>query len=116
MNPLSFQFKENPKSSELDFTTIEYSNSLNLSIAKKTGLPAIECLNMETETMTKAQLDATDSDDSMNFFSMDTMTGSFDDNIETSDSDQDKYMLQSIMDTETLTERIENTDQDPTYS
>lgn len=89
MRPLIFEFAEQPSSESMDFSIIEYDNNLNLSIVKSNGLPAIECLDMETETFTKTQYESSDSDrDSLRFL-MDTETRTFTQQ-ESSDSDRDR--------------------------
>ena len=63
MNPFTFQFKETPTASEsFDFSLIEYNESLNLSVNKSTGRPAVEELQLGTETFTRVTGEATDSD------------------------------------------------------
>lgn len=63
MKPFSFQFKELPKKGEsLDFSQIEYDATLNLSVNKETRRPAIDEIQMGTETFTRETGEATDSD------------------------------------------------------
>lgn len=111
MRPLAFEFAEKPKSVELDFSLIEYNEQLNLSINKQTRQPAIDVLNLETETFTKTQGEASDSDHNgiSNFMGTETSTFT---STEQSDSDRDKLSLLALMDTTTLTESTEATDQD----
>lgn len=52
MNPLILQYTERSNNEDFDFSQIEYSPKLNLTIDTKTGLPAIDFLNMSTETHT----------------------------------------------------------------
>jgi len=61
MQPFSFQFKHYPTGESFDQSLIEYDETLNLSINKSTGKPAISELNMATETFTRND-EATDSD------------------------------------------------------
>ena len=63
MNPFTFQFKETPTANEIfDFSLIEYDESLNLSINKSTGQPAVNELELGTETFTRVSGEGTDSD------------------------------------------------------
>lgn len=63
MIPFTFQFKETPTANEnFDFSLIEYDESLNLSINKSTGQPAVNELELGTETFTRVNGEATDSD------------------------------------------------------
>lgn len=62
MQPFSFQFKHYPTGESFDQSLIEYDETLNLSISKSTGKPAISELNMATETFTRSD-EAADSDD-----------------------------------------------------
>lgn len=62
MQPFSFQFKHYPTGESFDQSLIEYDETLNLSIDKATGKPAISELNMATETFTRND-EAADSDD-----------------------------------------------------
>lgn len=114
MNPLILQFKETPEAKNIDYSQIEYSDKLNLSLNRLTKEPAIDSLNLETETMTKADVEASDSDLNRNIMSVETMTGTFT-NAEASDSDKDRFSLQMLMDTTTITESSEPTDQDKNW-
>jgi hypothetical protein len=111
MRPLIFEFKESPTGEAIDYSLIEYDKSLNLSVNKMTGLPAIDTINLETETFTKTQGEGSDSDRNGLSKLMDTETRTFT-HSETSDSDKDRMALQNLMDTTTLTESTETTDQD----
>jgi hypothetical protein len=113
MRPLILEFKEKPTGEDLDYSLIEYDHTLNLSVNKLTRLPAIESLNLETETFTKTQGEGSDTDKSGLSLLMDTETRTFT-HSEASDSDRDRMALQSLMETSTLTESSETTDQDPT--
>lgn len=78
-------FLEKPSESEYDYSTIQYDDKLNLSIDINTNLPAIDSLNMETQTFTKTSGETADSDVN---FSMDTATRT-QAQLESTDSDSD---------------------------
>jgi len=111
MKPLIFEFKETPTGEAQDYSLIEYDDRLNLSVNKLTGQPAIDTVNLETETFTKTQGEGADSDRSGLSILMDTETRTFT-HSEASDSDKDRMALQNLMATTTLTESSETTDQD----
>ncbi len=111
MKPISFAFKESAPRSDLDFSQIEYNSSLNLSVNRKTRLPAIDSIDMETETSTKTRDEVSDADNNVMRMLMDTETRTLA-ATELSDSDRDRTNLQLLMDTATLTESSEATDQD----
>lgn len=108
MKPITFEFIEKPTENELDYSAIQYSNELNLSVDKTNGLPAIEFLNMDTETFTKTGGEASDSDMDIR---MDTVTRTFT-QLESSDSDPNLHNIAGIMGTSTLTESSEVADSD----
>lgn len=111
MRPLALQFKETPTNENLDFSLIEYDEQLNLSVNKKTRQPAIDSLEMDTETFTKADRESSDSDhDAINML-LDTETRTYTEREE-SDSDCDRISIQALMDTTTITESREDVDQD----
>jgi len=113
MKPLILQFEELPTDKSHDYSLIEYSDVLNLSIDKKTGIPAIESASMETETFTKAGGEGADSDrDGFNPM-MITETGTYA-NTESSDSDRDIASIYSLLETQTATrDYMESSDSDP---
>lgn len=113
MRPLILQFAERPQASELDYSLIEYSKELNLSVVRGTSDPAITHVNLETETFTKShEVSDSDKDLGARFQNLlDTSTRTFT-STESSDSDADRYMMQRMVDTKTITESIENTDSD----
>lgn len=113
MKPLIFEFEEQPTDESHDYTLIEYNEALNLSIDKKTGLPAIESISMETETFTKVGGEGADSDrDGFNPM-MVTETGTYA-NTESSDSDRDLTSIYSLLETQTATrDYMEGSDSDP---
>ena len=137
MKPFVLEFKETPIKESLDYSLIEYSKVLNLSIIKNTGKPAVDFLNMDTSTATRGSFESSDSDKPslnklldtttftkaggetsgdkddgrINYFQMDTSTQTFT-ATEASDSDRDRRMIELLLDTSTLTESRETTDQD----
>jgi hypothetical protein len=111
MKPFIFNFKETPTGENMDHTTIEYDDKLNLSVIKKTRQPAIDVLDMATETFTKAQGESSDTDKSYMNKLMDTATKTFSGGEE-SDSDKETSELLNLVDTTTITESSESTDQD----
>jgi len=111
MKPFIFEFKEVPTGDTIDYSIVEYDDTLNLSVHKVSKQPAIEMLSMQTETFTKTQGEGADTDKSALTLQMDTETGTYT-RTETSDSDKDRRHLQMLIDTSTLTERTESTDQD----
>lgn len=111
MNPLAFQFKVPSNQENLDYSLIEYDSILNLSINKKTKQPAIDILSMDTETVTRANRENTDSDNNGIRMLMDTCTFTKA-ALDATDSDHDRLLIQALMDTATLTESREDTDQD----
>lgn len=135
MRPLAFQFKEKPTGADLDFSLIEYDDQLNLSVNALTRQPAIDSISMDTETFTRADGEVSDSDKNGISMLMDTDTftkveGETSDsdnnsiynlidserltlvNTEGTDSYRDRMTMQALLDTSTLTESTEATDQD----
>lgn len=110
MKPFIFQFKEFPTGEHIDFSMIEYDSNLNLNVLKETKQPAIEVVNMETQTFTKENGEGADSDRDVFRMMADTATMTF--SNESSDSDAQRMSLQNLMDTTTLTEASEVTDHD----
>ena len=108
MKPLIFEFLEKPSGKDIDYSIIEYDEEMNLCVDKNTKLPAIESLNMETETFTKTDGEASDSDAD---FYMDTATRTFTE-LEATDSDANIHSLIQLMTTSTLTESSETIDSD----
>jgi hypothetical protein len=98
MNPLLFQFKEKPKNESFDLSLIEYNEVLNLSIDKRTKKPAIDKINLETETFTR-QNEVSDSDDNRIGMMMGTETCTK--SGEGTDSDVNQFAL--LMETSTMT-------------
>lgn len=115
MKPLILDYAEVPEKINLDYSLIEYSEKLNLSVLKGTDEVAIEKANLDTRTFTKATGESSDSDVSnmnlKNLFDTITKTG---DNKESSDSDYHSVQkLQNVLDTKTHTfVRVEETDSD----
>ena len=141
MKPLILEFAEIPPMQNMDFSLIEYSNKLNLSVLKGTEVVAVTSSNMSTETFTKVHQEPSDSDNDLrrqaNFllntetetrttqeptdsdynkkqqikFLLDTRTDTFTQQ-EPSDNDKDRNSLMRLMDTQTITESQEPTDSD----
>jgi len=102
MKPFIFQFNESATLNDFDFSKIAYSPMLNLNIDTQTGNPAIDVLEMGTETGTKILSESSDSDannfQAMMGTEMVTLTGG-----EGIQSDKDRYQLQMLMSTSTGT-------------
>jgi len=114
MKPLILEFAESPELKTLDYSLIEYSHKMNLSVIKNSDVPAISYVNMETETFTRTMGEPTDSDNDLRYNLkrlLDTSTDTFT-STEPSDSDQNHSALQLLMDTQTITESVEPTDSD----
>jgi len=115
MKPLILDYAEIPEKINLDYSLIEYSEKLNLSVLKGTDEVAIDKANLDTRTFTKATGESSDSDASNmnlnNLFDTITKTG---DNKESSDSDCHSMQdLQNTLDTKTQTYvQVEETDRD----
>jgi len=102
MKPFIFQFKETPKEESPDYSKINYDNNLNLNIDSLTGVAAIESVNLETETFTKADYEAADSDTNGYKALLETETRTFT-HSEASDSDHDRQALSALLYTATRT-------------
>ncbi len=116
MNPLILTYAETPESQNVDYSVIEYSKSMNLSVLKNTDIPAIVYANLETETFTKTSGEPsdtdTDADDNFRLKNvLDTSTETLNSN-EPSDSDNDIRFLKNSMETQTITESAEPVDSD----
>jgi len=113
MRPLILEFQEFPADESPDYSMINYDDKLNLSIDGSTGLPAIESISMETETMTKADWEDTDSDKNGINQNLVTETGTLK-GFEDSDSDHDISSIHALLETQTHTrDHMEVTDSDP---
>ena len=88
MKPFILEFKESPEDPSLDFSFMQYDPELNLNINTITGDPAIESIDLETMTFTKAGGESSDKD--YEYFSClaETETRTFAGVNETSDSDR----------------------------
>lgn len=102
MNPLILQYTEKSNADNFDFSKIEYSSKLNLTIDKKTGLPAIEYLNMSTQTGTKTHTETSDCDSENMGLMMGTLTHTSYE-LEGSDDDASFNAIKSIMGTSSFT-------------
>ena len=101
MKPLILEYTEKAKAENFDFSKIEYNSNLNLTVDKKTGLPAIEYLNMSTETHTRTYNETSDSDSEMNIM-MGTLTKTSY-QLEGTDDDASFSAIKSMTDTSTMT-------------
>lgn len=95
MNPLILQYKERSNNEGFDFSQIEYSLKLNLTIDKKTGLPAINFLNMSTETHTRTYNESSDCDSENMGLMMGTKAMTFTE-LESSDDDRGFSTVKSM--------------------
>jgi hypothetical protein len=112
MKPFSFAFREYPQDEPCNLSTLEYSNDLNLNIDTLTGRPAIESLNMSTETFTKSQGEGSDSDKNGLNIMMETQTRTFTQS-ERPDNDANRFHGQLLMETATArSTMLESSDAD----
>jgi hypothetical protein len=102
MKPITFHFLEKPTEEGFDDSKICYDEELNLSVDRKTGLPAFDILSMDTATGTKEYEEVSDSDDSINTPYMDTATRT-NTQMESTDTDANIHRLIQLMDTSTAT-------------
>lgn len=102
MKPLSLQFRETPTATErgVDFSQIVYDERLNLSVNKTTGRPAVDEMELGTETYTRVTGEATDSDcnDAGMLMATETATKT---HGEGADSDHGRFVI--VMETATTT-------------
>nr|WP_315234399.1 hypothetical protein [uncultured Flavobacterium sp.] len=102
MNPLILQYTERSNNEDFDFSQIEYSPKLNLTIDTKTGLPAIDFLNMSTETHTRTYNESSDCDGENMGLMMGTLTHTSYE-LEGSDDDSSFNAVISMMRTSSVT-------------
>jgi hypothetical protein len=102
MKPLILEYTEKSTSENFDFSKIEYSEKLNLNVDKKSGIPAIEYLNLSTETFTKTFNETSDSDVENINLMMGTLTKTYTE-MEATDDDASFCAIKSMMETTTLT-------------
>jgi hypothetical protein len=102
MNPLILQYVERSNNENFDFSQIEYSSKLNLTIDKKTGLPAIDFLNMSTATHTRTLNESSDCDSENIGLLMSTVTHTSY-QIEGNDNDTSFNAVKSMMGTSSIT-------------
>jgi hypothetical protein len=102
MNPLILQYTEKSNKDNFDFSKIEYNSKLNLTIDKETGFPAIEYLNMSTETFTKIYNESSDFDSENMGLMMGTLTHTSY-QLEGSDDDLSFNNIKSMMGTNSFT-------------
>lgn len=112
MKPLLFQFKETPTADEkVDFSQIVYDEKLNLSVNKVTGRPAVDEMELGTETYTRVTGEATDSDLTAGSVGVLMATETFTKSGEGVDSDP--HGFRAMMETATTTfVAMEGTDSD----
>lgn len=101
MNPLILEYTERSKGENFDFSKIEYNSELNLTVDKKTGHPAIDYLNLSTETHTRTYDESSDSDGAINIM-MGTLTKTSY-QIEGTDDDASFSAVKAMMETTTVT-------------
>jgi hypothetical protein len=111
MNSLILKYAEQPQEINVNELNIEYSDVQNLTIIKNTEKPAINCLGLETQTITRSSTEPTDSDNDMSSQLLQTNTVT-DISTEPSDADKDYEAIRTIMQTQTVTESCEPTDSD----
>ena len=119
MKPLILEYSETPSGSDsdIDFSVIEYSKELNLSVLKGTNMPAVNYLTTDTVTLTKSGGEGSDNDSESHITKnlnmlLDTSTRTLAGGEGSSDNDQDRSNIKNLLDTQTLTERVETTDRD----
>jgi hypothetical protein len=108
------QFAERPREDTIDAGLVEYNERLNLNVIKGTETPAVMFAEDATETFTKADTEASDSDHDRHNAGQwlsDTETNTFN-TTEGSDSDRGVRGLFALIATETFTEAVEATDRD----
>lgn len=114
MRPLILEFAELPQVKSIDFSLIEYSTKMNLSVLKGTETSAVSYANMDTGTFTKSSQEPADSDNDLRRnlkYLLDTSTGTLN-STEPTDNDSNLNSLKLLIDTQTLTETVEPTDSD----
>jgi hypothetical protein len=112
MKPFIFQFRENPTDESIDHSLIEYDKKLNLSVNKITRQPAIDELNLVTETFTRSG-EVSDLDNNQIAMLMATGTAT---KVGGEDTDLDRSTIDFMfLETETVTLEVEGADSDNTY-
>lgn len=117
MRPLILEYVEKVNGKSLDYSLVEYSKEQNLSVLKNTNTPAVKFMPLDTDIITKAEgTDRSDPDTPMSLYQelkmlLDTSTQTLT-NTEISDSDNQIKSLSSLLDTQTITESVENSDSD----
>ncbi|WP_343703590.1 hypothetical protein [Chitinophaga sp.] len=114
MKPLILEFAETSSEPAPDFTMIEYSDTLNLNVLKKTQSPAIILVSMDTLTGTFDQTESSDADPTRPLnIQLDTSTGT---KVMNEVSDTDNTRLLDALDTATGTrENNEVPDEDRSH-
>jgi hypothetical protein len=106
MRHLLLQFAENPTGENIDLSIVAYDHNLNLNVVKGTTIPAVTFSDQETQTFTKANGEGLDSDSSLRYqqiTSLTETTTSTRANIESADSDPHNHILSTLLDTSTST-------------
>lgn len=114
MKPLILEYAEIPRVQDLDHSLVEYSEKMNLSVLKGTDFPAIVASTLNTETFTKSEFEASDSDKDRQLKllnQLDTMTYTLN-SQEPSDSEGNIKSFSGLLDTQLVTESKETTDKD----
>lgn len=111
MKPLLYHFKEHPSIDNTEDAPVEYNHVLNLTVLKGTDIPVVNFSSCDTETFTKASMEGSDSDNDFKSYVFDTSTHTRS-NKEGVDSDNETMKIARLIDTTTLTETQETSDQD----
>lgn len=116
MEPFILKFKSKPNQKSIDYSLVEYSDTLNLSVMSKSDIPAVKFMELGTETFTKTEGEGSDTDKSSMRSKLksllDTSTQTY---TQTEQSDADRNIIdrfKMLMDTTTLTEAVEGSDSD----
>lgn len=102
MKPITFQYLELCTEDGFNDSVLYYDEDLNLSVDRKTGLPAFDVLSMDTSTGTKDYVEVSDADDTLKASYMDTATRT-NTQMESTDLDNNVHHLIQMMDTSTAT-------------
>lgn len=113
MKPLVLEFAETPDGEDQDWSLIQYSEELNLSVIAGTKIPAVRCLDASTVTGTRSIKESSDSDKDIRNIGPLLATSTYSANPkETTDTDQTPRGLQNLLATQTVTKNVEATDSD----
>lgn len=114
MSYFLLQFAECSENEHIDTSIVEYDETQHLNVIKGTNVPAVNYINLATETFTKTTGEGADSDRDVYqnlslLMATETHTRM---HQEATDSDQGFRNLQYLVDTRTLTESSEALDSD----